>query len=58
MTSVFFPKKYKEGKHNIFGHVKSVHNYSIYEKKVILKKNAVTIVLRSGYDVFFPDYKF
>ena len=46
MTNVFFPQKYKEGKHNIFGHVKSIHNYSIYGKKVILKKIAVTTVLR------------
>ena len=51
MTNVFFPKKYKEGKHNIFGHVKSVHNYSIYEKKnqktkVILKKK------KCSYDSF------
>ena len=38
MTNVFFPKKYKEGKHNIFRHVKSINNYSIYEKQVSLKK--------------------
>ena len=39
MTNVFFPKNYKEGKHNIFGHVKSIHNYSIYGKKSDFEKN-------------------